>query len=63
MRKRFCHQIFLCQYVPKEILFTGTKFHAKPSGVTEVFKKNTRGAWGEEGLHPPKKIREGLTRL
>ena len=31
MRRRFCHQIFLCQNVPKEILFTGAKFHAKPS--------------------------------
>ena len=31
MCKRFCNQIFLCQNVSKEILFSGTKFHAKPS--------------------------------
>ena len=31
MCRRFCHQMFLSQNVPKEILFNGTKFHAKLS--------------------------------
>ena len=30
MRRSFCHQIFLCQNVPKEIFFIGVKFHEKP---------------------------------
>ena len=32
---------FLCQNVAKEILFTGTKFHAKPSRGSRVILKST----------------------
>ena len=66
MRRRFCHQIFLCQNVSKEILFTGAKFHAKPSRGSGVIQKKPPGRGG--GCKPPplpppqkkKKIREAL---
>ena len=35
-RRRLCFQIFLCQNVSKEILFTGAKYHAKPSRGSRV---------------------------
>ena len=56
MCKRLCYKMLLCQNVPKEILFTGTKFHAKPSRGSGVIKKIL--LWGG-GVHlpPPKKIK------
>ena len=51
--QKVLYQIFLCQNVPKEILFTGTKFHAKPSRGSRVICKKPVGGVG--CTPPPKK--------